>query len=455
MTSFHFIGIGGAGMSVVAELLHSKGHVVSGSDKAASPTVDRLSLLGITTFVGHDSCHVPSEATVVVSTAVRESNPELAIARERGQEVIHRSVALALAAEGMKFVAVAGAHGKTTTSGMLVVALDQMGTSPSAAVGSVIPQFGSGARLGTGDIFVAEADESDGSFLNYNPTVALVTNIEPDHLDRYESTEAFEAIFVEFAHRIVPGGFLICCAEDAGAAGLAEAMRPTVQVVTYGRPSRSLTSVDVAMGEIESTEKGVSTSVQWGDIEASISLNVPGVHNALNAVGAWASAVALGVDASGVAAALSSFTGTARRFEKRGQVGSRTVVDDYAHHPTEVAAAIAQARNVAQGKDVVVVFQPHLFSRTVAFAERFASALSAADYVVVADIYAAREDPQPGIDSSIITSKIPHARWIPDMFEATRDAAAHTGEGGYLITMGAGDITLCADEAVKLWESQS
>ena len=233
---FHLIGVGGAGMSVVAELLVSRGAVVAGSDREESQVLDHLRSVGVRVDVGHDASHVDPEAVVVVSSAIREDNPELAVARRRGQLVIHRSQALALAASGMRFVAVAGAHGKTSTSGMLAIALRACGLDPSVAVGGVLPQLGTGAHLGGGEVFVAEADESDGSFLNYSPAIEIVTNVEPDHLDRYHSREEFEEIFVEFVRRLVPGGLLVACAEDPGAARLANTAKSLgARVVTYGR----------------------------------------------------------------------------------------------------------------------------------------------------------------------------------------------------------------------------
>lgn len=412
---FHFIGIGGAGMSVVAELLAARGARVTGSDRADSDVLARLNEKGIRAFVGHDATHVDDDATVVVSTAIRESNPELARARELGLDVIHRSQALALAASGMRFVGVAGAHGKTTTSGMIAVGLRAAGLDPSVAVGGIVPQFGSGAHLGTSDVFVAEADESDGSFLNYTPSIEVVTNVEPDHLDRYGTREAFEAIFVDYAKRLVPGGLLVCCAEDAGSARLSESARELgIRVVTYGRPDKSVVDADVTMCDVETTPSSCRARVSYGDISADLSLGVPGVHNILNAVGAWIASVELGVEPGLMASSLAGFTGTARRFELRGTVGDRRVFDDYAHHPTEVSAAIEQARLVADGADVTVVFQPHLYSRTRLFADRFAKALSGADHVVLADIYAAREDDDPAVTSGLIADQIEGAECVHD-----------------------------------------
>lgn len=454
--NFHLIGIGGAGMSVVAELLLARGAQVSGSDQSDSAALEHLRACGVTAFVGHSADQLSADATVVVSSAIRPTNPEYAVARERGQEIIHRSQALALAAEGMRFVAVAGAHGKTTTSGMLTMALRHVGADPSAAVGSVLPEIGSGALVGSGDIFVAEADESDGSFLNYAPTVELVTNIEPDHLDRYGSTEAFEQIFQEFLERLLPEGVLVTCVEDAGAARLAAfAEEQGREVIGYGRPERSLRTPDVTIEELEcaATSGGAVLRVTRAGtvIEQRLELSVPGEHNVLNAAGAWVSGVWLGIDPAAMAQGLGAFQGTARRFELRGECAGRRVIDDYAHHPTEVEAALAQARTVAGEGHLTVLFQPHLYSRTMSFAQRFAEALNAADTVIVCDIYAAREDPVEGVDSQIITQHLLGARFVPDMFEAARLAAQSTPEGGVVMTMGAGSITQVAPTVLKAW----
>lgn len=453
---FHFIGIGGAGMSVVAELLAARGARVSGSDRADSDVLARLAGLGIEVAVGHDPANVPPRARVVVSTAIRESNPELEVARTRGQEVLHRSQALALAASGMRFVGVAGAHGKTTTSGMLAVALRRAGLDPSVAVGGIVPQFGSGAHLGAGDVFVAEADESDGSFLNYSPSIEIVTNVEPDHLDRYGTEEAFRAIFVEFAKRLVPGGLLIACAEDEGSAALAGAARALgIRVLAYGRAEESLITPDLLISSVEAGTDSLSALYTVEGAATRIRLSVPGVHNVLNAAAAWAAGLELGVEREEMARCLESFAGTARRFEFRGESAGRRVFDDYAHHPTEVGAAIAQARLVAGEGPVVVVFQPHLFSRTRIFAERFARALSAADAVVLTDIYAAREDPEPGVTAELISSRIEGALYVPDMHDAARTAARLCPEGGIVLTMGAGSITACADDVLAQWRTEA
>lgn len=450
---FHLIGIGGAGMSVVAELLASRGATVEGSDREESAVLEHLRSVGVRAFVGHEASHVDPTSVVVVSTAIREDNPELAIARERGQLVMHRSQALALAATGMRFVAVAGAHGKTSTSGMLAIALAACGLDPSVAVGGVLPQLGTGAHLGGGDVFVAEADESDGSFLNYSPAIEIVTNVEPDHLDRYHSREEFEQIFVEFARRMVPGGLLVTCAEDEGAVRLADAARAEgLRVVTYGRAERTLCEVDVVISDVQVSAHGASARLAWGEHSAELVMSVPGEHNVLNAAGAWAAGIECGLEPQAVADGLGRFTGAARRFEARGQVGTRRLFDDYAHHPTEVEAAIREARVVADGAQVTVVFQPHLYSRTRIFAERFARALAGADHVVLAGIYGAREDPEPGVDSTLISSRVPGASYVEDMHEAARLAASVTPEHGVCVTMGAGSITRCGDDVLEEWK---
>ncbi|MFC7580828.1 UDP-N-acetylmuramate--L-alanine ligase [Schaalia naturae] len=453
--AFHFIGVGGAGMSVVAELLADRGMRVSGSDQADGPALDHLRSLGVDVHVGHDAANVPPGAVVVVSSAVRDSNVELACARGRGQRVLHRSQALALAASGMRFVAVAGAHGKTTTSGMLVIALREAGMDPSAAIGGVVPQLGAGALLGRGDVFVAEADESDGSFLNYSPAVEVVTNVEPDHLDHYGTREAFEQAFADFADRLGPGGVLVCCAEDAGARRLALAAAASGRAVrTYGRPERCDPAPDVRVEEVRESSSGSRAALVDGAERVGLTVSVPGAQNVLNAAGAWTAGVALGVAPELMARSLAAFRGTARRFEARGRVGSRRLFDDYAHHPTEVAAALAEARLVAGDGPVTVVFQPHLYSRTRAFADRFARALGAADAVVVTGIYGSREDPIEGVDSSLITDRLPGARLVPDLHEAARAGARLTGDGGILVTMGAGDITTVGDDVLDEWRRE-
>ena len=426
-SSFHLIGVGGAGMSVLAQLLAEQGAHVTGSDAHSSPALEQLLAQGLEVRVGHDADAVPPEATVVVSTAIKETNPELVRARGRGQEVIHRSQALALAARGRSMVAVAGAHGKTTTSGMLAEALTELGW--------------------------------DRSFLNYAPAVEIVTNVEPDHLDTYGTREAFEEAFLDFSRRLIAGGLLIACAQDPGALRLARAAAGEGRrVVTYGSlspaelPDQDL--VGLAHVELEVEEHPAQgtrsrltlwTTPTSHDEPVSLELSVPGEHVALDAAAAWACGVELGAQPQAMARALGAFGGTKRRFEDRGEVGGVRVVDDYAHHPTEIQALATAAREVAQarGGRLLILFQPHLFSRTQAFAERFGQALSLADLVVVTAVYPAREAQEdfPGVSGRTVSEHVPGGRYLADRVEAARSLADAAQRGDLLLTVGAGDVT--------------
>ncbi len=454
---YHLIGIGGAGMSVIAELLANGGAQVTGSDRNESAILERLRTLGITAYSQHLPEQVPQAATVVVSSAIRPNNPELVVARSRNQAVIHRSEALRIAAADRKFVAVAGAHGKTTTAAMLAAGLTAANCDPATAIGGPVLGVGSGALTGAGEIFVAEADESDGSFLNYSPQVAVVTNIEADHLDHFGSVEAFEQVFFEFSERILPGGTLICCADDPGSARLADRARtelPAITTVTYGKNPRS----DIHLSEISlGPRTATATLTRQGEPPVHLNLQVTGEHNVVNAAGAWAAGISLGLDPESFAQDLHLFRGAGRRFELIGQVGERRVFDDYAHHPTEIAAAMKMARTVAGNGRVIAVFQPHLFSRTQNFATEFAEALSSADEVILADIFAAREDPIPGVTTQIVADQLDNigknylyaaGKTVP---EVGKLAASKTGEGDLLLLIGAGDIYQGGAAAVQEW----
>ena len=445
---FHLIGIGGAGMSVVAELLKDRGLEVSGSDQKESPILDHLRDAGIEVFVGHDAAHVPADAVVVVSTAVRESNPELAEARRRGQSVIHRSQALALAASGMRFVAVAGAHGKTTTSAMLSMALRDAGEDPSIAVGAVIPQLGSGAYLGSGDVFVAEADESDGSFLNYTPWIEIVTNVEPDHLDRYGSREAFEQVFVDFVGCLRQGGTLVCCGEDDGSARLARYARTQgIDTVTYARSGHESAdlggSADVIIEEAHTDGHTASALLAWGDVKAEIHLTVPGIHNLLNACAAWIAGVRLGTDAQTMAHSLAAFAGTSRRFEFKGQVGTRRLFDDYAHHPSEIKATLSAAKFLNPNR-LVAIFQPHTYTRTKSLLEEFATSFYDADIVIITDIYASRETDTGLVSSQDLVNRLKahgkDAIHLNDITELQNYLDPILQKNDIIFTIGAGDV---------------
>ena len=449
----HLIGVGGAGMSAIAALLAARGLEVSGSDARDGAALAGLRRVGVTVWVGHDAAHVERAQTVVVSTAVRESNPELARARALGIPVLHRSLALAALMADRQAIAVAGAHGKTTTSAMAAVILAVAGLDPSFAIGGTVLGDQSGlpasAHDGTGDVFVAEADESDGSFLAYEPTIAVVTNVEPDHLDHYGTRAAFERAFEDFAARIVDGGALVVCADDAGASRLVKAAGPTlaargVRVLTYGQaPGADVVVADYRPAGAGSTCMLRTAHPEIGTLELELTLAVPGAHNALNAAAAWTAARLVGVSSSVAVAGLAAFRGAGRRFEDRGTAGGVRVVDDYAHHPTEVAALLRGARSVARGGRVLVLFQPHLYSRTRAFAAEFAVALDLADVVVVTDIYGAREDPDPAVTSALITTRMPAAKaeLVGDRIAAAHRVAELAAPGDLVLTVGAGDVT--------------
>jgi UDP-N-acetylmuramate--alanine ligase len=448
----HFIGIGGVGMAGIARILLERGAQVTGSDANDSATLDTLRALGAVVHVGHEAAHVGDADTVVVTSAARETNPELVESRRRGLLVLHRSQALAALLRGRRAVAVAGTAGKTTTTSMLTVALQQCGADPSFAIGGELTETGATAHEGSGDVFVAEADESDGSFLLYRPTAALVTNVEPDHLDHYGSAEAVAAAFEAFADRIVPGGLLVACADDPGAAALAagvRARRSDVEVRTYGVSA----SADVRIVDLDVTGPGARFALVAGMDRSGAAdagavrlvLRVPGAHNALNAAAAWTAGVWLGLDPQRLADGLAAFGGTRRRFESKGSASGVRVIDDYAHHPTKVAAVLRAVRGVSGSGRVLVLFQPHLYSRTRFFAREFGAALGLADDVVVLDVYGAREDPEPGVTGELVARAVPlppgQVVFEPDRETAVRRLADRAAPGDVVLTLGAGDVT--------------
>ncbi len=456
----HFIGIGGVGMSGLARILLARGAPVSGSDAKRSAVTEELAGLGALVHVGHDPSAVVGADTVVVSSAIRETNPELAAARSAGLRVLHRSQALAALMAGRRAVAVAGTHGKTTTTSMITVALRHCGADPSFAIGGELTGAArevASAHEGGGDVFVAEADESDASFLRYRPTVAVVTNVEPDHLDHYGTPEAVAAAFDAFADRIVPGGVLVVGIDDPGARRLAEAVRRRragqVHVIGYG----AYPDADVRITGARPTPVGITVDLVAAAAlvpgglappPARLTLQVPGVHNGANAAAAWTVGVWLGLDGGCVAEGLAAFGGTRRRFELKGEAAGVVVRDDYAHHPTEVAALLRAAREATTGR-VLVVFQPHLYSRTRIFADEFANALALADEVVVLDVYAAREDPEPGVSGQTISTRVPlpaeRVLFAQSADQAVARVVGRARTGDLVLTVGAGDVTLLGD----------
>ncbi|MBW0017353.1 MAG: UDP-N-acetylmuramate--L-alanine ligase [Mycobacterium sp.] len=461
----HMVGIGGAGMSGVARILLDRGGLVSGSDAKESRGVHALRARGAEIRIGHDASSLdllPGGPTAVVTThaAIPKTNPELVEARRRGIPVILRPAVLARLMQGRTTLMVSGTHGKTTTTSMLIVALQHCGRDPSFAVGGELGEAGTNAHHGSGDCFVAEADESDGSLLEYTPDVAVVTNIESDHLDFYGSAEAYVEVFDSFVDRLAPGGALVVCTDDPGAAGLAERSAELgIRVLRYGCSGKDLAATLVSWEQYGTEAVAhiqLATDPDSPPVRA-MRLSVPGRHMALNALGALLAAVDVGAQVDDVLDGLASFEGVRRRFELVGTSGVGEapkslvrVFDDYAHHPTEISATLAAVRNMLEqdgGGRSLVVFQPHLYSRTKAFAAEFGSALDAADEVFVLDVYGAREQPLPGVSGASIAEHVGvPVRYLPDFSAAAEQVAAAAGPGDVIVTMGAGDVTLLGPE---------
>lgn len=431
----HFIGIGGVGMSAVARIMVARGVPVSGSDAKELPVMADLAAAGARIAVGYAAGNLGDAQTVVAGSAIRDDNPELAAARQAGLPVLHRSQALAATMGDDTVVTVAGTHGKSTTTSMVTVLLQAAGLDPSFAVGATIPALGVNAAHGTSGIFVAEADESDGSFLNYLPRIAVVTNVEPDHLDYYGTAEAVYESFDRFTALLPADGLLVACADDAGALALAERTRArgNTRVLLYGTNE----AADVRLHD----DGPGQVAVEAHGAGYGLSLQVPGRHNALNAAAAFAVALELGVEPAAAAAGLAHFAGASRRFELKGSARGVRVFDDYAHHPTEVRAALSAARSVAGGHRVHVLFQPHLFSRTREFAEQFADALNLADTALVLDIYPAREDPIPGVTSQLIADHLTQGGRLAAAADAVGTLVEAAADGDVVLTVGAGDVT--------------
>jgi len=440
----HFAGIGGAGMSGIARIMLARGVTVSGSDSAASATLTELAKLGATVYTGHAVGQLGAADTLVFSTAIRQDNPELVEARRRGTRILHRAAALASLMEGRRVIAVSGTHGKTSTTSMIATILIETGADPAYAIGGVLAATGTGAADGTGPDFVAEADESDGSFLMYAPDVAVITNVEADHLDNYGTEEAYRASFDAFVGKIKPGGVLVTSLGEPGTDRLAaRAAARGLRVVRYGESPEA----DYHVTGLR--PHGMETAFTIGRREApsgiDLRLFVPGRHNALNAAAAVAAAVELGIPPEKAADALARYRGAARRLEPKGEAGGVRVLDSYAHHPTEVATDLRAAREIAGPGRVIAVFQPHLYSRTRIFAAEFGAALRLADLVVVLDVYAAREDPEPGVTGQLVADAVPGrpapVRYVPVFGDVPKTVAALAEPGDLVLTMGAGDVT--------------
>jgi len=466
--SVHFIAIGGAGMSGVARVMLARGVPVSGSDAKQSLVLAALVTEGAHVHLGHDAAHLGEADTVVISSAIRENNVELREARSRGLRVLHRSQALASVMQGSRRVAVAGANGKTTTTSMLVVALQQCGVDPSFAVGGELAKHGTNAHHGTGEFFVAEADESDGSFLVYRPEVAIVTNVQPDHLDFYGSFEAVQDAYARFAATVQPGGLLVTCADDQGSRALCEVARAAgTRVITYGLAADADVRLTDVGGVGMSAHASLTRAGAGSAAVCRLDIGIPGRHNLLNATAAFVAATeGLGQDPDRVLKGLAGFTGTRRRFEPKGEVAGVRVVDDYAHNPGKVAAVVETALVLAAPGRLIVVFQPHLYSRTRDFAAELATSLSPADIVLVMDVYAAREDPMPGVSGALITDQLSdqlsrqsattrssvaeRARFVPSWSDVAPLVLQIARAGDLVLTVGAGDVTMIGPEILRL-----
>ena len=454
----HFVGVGGVGMSGIAELLANLGYVVSGSDARRSEVTARLAGCGVRVFEGHAAAHVEGADVVVVSSAVRPDNVEIAEARRRDVPVIARAEMLAELMRLRFSIAVAGAHGKTTTTSMIALTLERAGLDPTAVIGGRLSAFGSNARLGRGECMVAEADESDRSFLMLWPSMAVMTNIDDEHMESYGSLEALRDAFVEFANRVPFYGTVVACADDEHLrAVLGRIRRP---VVTYGfsHDDAHVLGTDVELGAFGGRCVVRRRRADRLETLGTLELAVPGRHSLQNALAVVAVCEQVGLPFESTARALAEFQGAERRFERRGEAGGVLVIDDYGHHPTEIAAVLSAAR-ATLSRRLVVAFQPHRYSRTARLMEAFGPALSGADEIVLTDIYAAGEDPAPGVTierlaESIRTGSGRPVHLVPALGDVVPALLSIVRPGDAAITLGAGSIGSVPDALVRALEQR-
>lgn len=447
----HFVGIGGSGMSGIAEVLLNLGYTVSGSDLKRSGVTDRLEALGARVFEGHRAEQVQGAHVVVTSTAARSDNAEVVEARRLSVPVIPRAEMLAELMRLKYGVAVAGSHGKTTTTSMVALVLDRGGLDPTVVVGGRLNVLGSGARLGKGDFIVAEADESDRSFLRLSPTLAVVTNIDREHLDTYRDLADIQDAFVGFVNKVPFYGAAILCIDDEPV----RQVLPRIErrMVTYGLEAPSHTSAR----ELETSGFGSRYVATWrGEALGPIEIKVPGRHNVLNSLAAVAVGLDLDIPFDKVRDGLAAFTGVDRRFQVRGEQGGITVIDDYGHHPTEIRATLQALRSRAGKARTVVLFQPHRFTRTQALWEEFCAAFGGADVLRLTDIYAASEEPIPGIDAKSLASAIaahghPDVAYTGDIKTAAIALRDEVREGDVVLTLGAGNVWTAGEEVLRSW----
>jgi UDP-N-acetylmuramate--alanine ligase len=451
----HFVGIGGAGMSGIAEVLLNLGYTVSGSDLKRSLVTDRLAGLGAQVLEGHRAEHVAGAHVVVTSTAVRADNPEAREARRRGVPVIPRAEMLAELMRLKYGVAVAGSHGKTTTTSMLALVLDRGGLDPTVVVGGRLGVLGSGARLGKGDFIVAEADESDRSFLKLSPTLAVVTNIDREHLDTYRDLADIQDAFVGFVNKVPFYGAAVLCVDDPAVREILP--RVERRVLGYGlSPQAHVSARDVQVGPAGSRY----VALLGGEPAGTVALSVPGRHNVLNSLAAVAVGVDLEIPFEKVKAGLEAFTGVDRRFQVRGEAGGVLVVDDYGHHPTEIRATLEALRVRAGARRTLVLFQPHRYTRTRFLWDEFCRCFEPADVLLLTDVYPASEEPIEGVTSEALARAIaagghPHAAYAGSLAAAAERLAAEAREGDVVLTLGAGSVWTAGEDFLKKRQPRS
>ncbi|MEY3696634.1 MAG: hypothetical protein RJA41_284 [Actinomycetota bacterium] len=458
------VGIGGAGMSGLARLLHAQGAKVCGSDAKDSRRLQTLQAEGISVYVGHSAEHLVDENgnklfdTIAASTAVPNLNPELQKAKELGIKILNRAELLCALTDDYTVASVAGTHGKTTTTSMLTLALQSAALDPSFAIGSELNESGSNAHLGSGEVFVVEADESDGTFLKLNTKVAIVTNVEPDHLNYWQTFEKLEAAFLEFTSKAKSnGGIAIICVDDEGGLKLAEqAKQAGVAVRTYGQSDQA----DFKINLISHLKFGWSFEITYADNRfLKIDLKVPGIHNVLNATAAAIAARELGADAQSVVSGLEMFSGTRRRFEYKGTANQVRVYDDYAHHPTEIAATLRAAREVVGDGKLVVAFQAHHYYRTALFSKEFGQSLALADVVVVLEVFAPGEEFIPGSSGQTLADNVALEKsnviFEPSWSKVSEHLVSRSNPGDIIMTLGAGEIGLLCPEILEKLASKN
>ncbi|MAU00515.1 MAG: UDP-N-acetylmuramate--L-alanine ligase [Anaerolineaceae bacterium] len=457
----HLIGIGGAGISAIARVLLGRGFTISGSDQQANEVTAALQEAGATIYQGHNASNIAGAKLVIISSAIPEDNPELQAARKANIPVMKRSEFLGLLMADRIGIAVAGTHGKTTTTGMLAHILMEAELDPTVIVGGILPSLGSNGRFGEGDYFVVEADEYDNMFLGLKPEVAIILNIEHDHPDIFPDEASYQAAFAQFAGLLPQGGHLVACATDPETAVLIDNLElPGVQVSTYAigvvegqQPDADYLALDLRSNQLGGTDFLVETE---GQMIGLARLRLPGEHNVLNALAAIIVASDLGIDFNVIRAALGSFSGVNRRFETIGEVASVTIIDDYAHHPTEIEVTLKAARQRYPGRRIWAVWQPHTFSRTKLLLDKFATCFAEADRVVALDIYRSREQDSLGVDTAVVLEAMKHpaAVHIPNLDDAAKYILDRVRPHDVVVTLGAGDSNKVAQQiytGIQLW----